>query len=227
MLLWGRNVGWRCLRIAWWGEYLCLLGMRYRPLGSRGLRRGSEAARLLGLWVRIPPGACLSLVSVVCCQVEVSVSGWSLVQRSPTECDRESSTMRRPWSPGGCCAKVKHEGWGNREVDKNYITRSLVICTPHQILFRWWNRVKWNERARSTHGGEVMCIQGFGGKTWGKETTPKTPGVDRRVILRWIFRTWDGADGLDLYGSGHGHVAGTCERGNEPSGSIKCREFRE
>jgi hypothetical protein len=38
------------------------------------------------LWVRIPPGAWLSVVSVVCCQVEVSVTGWSLVQRSPTDC---------------------------------------------------------------------------------------------------------------------------------------------
>jgi hypothetical protein len=28
---------------------------------------------------------CLSFVSVVCCQVEVSATGWSLVQRSPTE----------------------------------------------------------------------------------------------------------------------------------------------
>jgi hypothetical protein len=28
----------------------------------------------------------LSLVSVVCCQVEVSATSWSLVQRSPTEC---------------------------------------------------------------------------------------------------------------------------------------------
>jgi len=36
-------------------------------------------------------------VSVVCYQVEVSASGRSLVQRSPTECDRESSIMRRPW----------------------------------------------------------------------------------------------------------------------------------
>jgi hypothetical protein len=40
---------------------------------------------------------CLFLVSVVCCQVEVSATGWSLVQRSPTECgvskkcDREAS----------------------------------------------------------------------------------------------------------------------------------------
>jgi hypothetical protein len=38
-------------------------------------------------------------VSVVCCQVEVSATGWSLVQRSPTdcgvsECDRETSTKR-------------------------------------------------------------------------------------------------------------------------------------
>ena len=39
-------------------------------------RHGSEAARLLGLWVLIPPGLWMSLpVSVVCCQVEVCVSG--------------------------------------------------------------------------------------------------------------------------------------------------------
>ena len=39
------------------------------------LRRGSKAARLLGLWVRIPPGAWMSVLSVVCCQVEVSCDG--------------------------------------------------------------------------------------------------------------------------------------------------------
>jgi hypothetical protein len=38
---------------------------------------------------------CLSLLSIVCFQVQVSVSGWSLIQRSP-ECDREASTMRGP-----------------------------------------------------------------------------------------------------------------------------------
>jgi len=43
--------------------------------------------RLLpGIVVRIPPGAWMSVVSVVCCQVEVSESGWSLVQSSPTDC---------------------------------------------------------------------------------------------------------------------------------------------
>jgi len=47
----------------------------------------SAATRLLKLWVRIPPGyGCLSVVSVVCCEVQVSGTSWSLVQRSPTDC---------------------------------------------------------------------------------------------------------------------------------------------
>jgi len=56
---------------------------------------------LLELCFRIQQGhGCLSVLSVVCCQVEVPSSVWSLVQRSRTECgasecDRESSIMRR------------------------------------------------------------------------------------------------------------------------------------
>ena len=51
---------------------------------------------------------CLSFVRVVCCQVEVSSSGLSLVQRSPTECgaseyDPEASILRRPGPTRGCC----------------------------------------------------------------------------------------------------------------------------
>jgi hypothetical protein len=75
-----------------------------------GLRRGSVAARLLRLWVRILEGhGCLSIVSVVCCQVKISVTSWSVVQRSLTDfgaslcvcvcvcvCDLETSSMRRP-----------------------------------------------------------------------------------------------------------------------------------
>jgi len=30
---------------------------------------------------------------------------------------------------------------------------------------------------------------------------------------------------LDWVASGYGQVAGTCECGNEPSGSVKCGEF--
>jgi len=53
----------------------------------RGLRRGSADARLLGLRVRIPPEAWMSVcVSVTCCHVEVRAWGWSLVQTRPTLC---------------------------------------------------------------------------------------------------------------------------------------------
>jgi hypothetical protein len=51
----------------------------------------------------------MSVLRELCCQVEVSVSGRSLVQRSLIECDVsecncEASIMRRPWSTRGCCA---------------------------------------------------------------------------------------------------------------------------
>ena len=56
------------------------------------------------------------------CQVEVSTSGRSLVQRSPTECcvsecDREASTVTRPWPTRGCRAMK----------EKNYTTYDFFI----------------------------------------------------------------------------------------------------
>ena len=38
----------------------------------------------------------MSRMSVVCCQVEVYTSDWSLVQSAVSERDREASTMKRP-----------------------------------------------------------------------------------------------------------------------------------
>jgi hypothetical protein len=54
-----------------------LTNFLFMPIPVTALsRHWSAAARLLGLWVRIPPAnGCLSLVSVVCCQVEVSAMG--------------------------------------------------------------------------------------------------------------------------------------------------------
>jgi hypothetical protein len=52
-------------------------------------------------------------LSVMCCHVEVSASGWQLVQRSATECgvsecDREAEIMR-PWPTRRCCAMGKNK----------------------------------------------------------------------------------------------------------------------
>jgi hypothetical protein len=50
------------------------------------------------------------------------------------------------------------------------------------------------------------------------------PDVDGRIILKWIFKKWDGAwTGLSWLRIGTG--GGSCKCGNETSGSIKCREF--
>ena len=51
-------------------------------------------------------GMDVSLASVVYCQAEVSATGWSLVQRIPTECgvsecDCEGPIMRSPWATRG------------------------------------------------------------------------------------------------------------------------------
>jgi hypothetical protein len=53
-------------------NYICRMGRSQWPCG---LRRRSEAARLLRLWVRIPAEAWMSVLSVVCCQVVVSATG--------------------------------------------------------------------------------------------------------------------------------------------------------
>ena len=58
-----------------------------RSQWPRGLRRGSAAARLLRSCVRTHRRhGCLSVVSIVCCQVEVSATSRPLVQRSSTDC---------------------------------------------------------------------------------------------------------------------------------------------
>jgi len=50
-------------------------------------------------------------------------------------------------------------------------------------------------------------------------------GVEGGIILRWIYRKWDGdMDWIDL-AQDRGQVTGTCECGNELSASINCSEF--
>jgi hypothetical protein len=53
------------------------------------------------------------------------------------------------------------------------------------------------------------------------------PGVDGRIILRWIFRKSDVGYKVDRADSGYGQVAGSCECGTEPSCSMKCEEFHD
>ena len=91
----------------------------------RGLRRRSAAVRILRSWVRISWNGYLSGVSVVCCQVQVSVTILSLVQRSPTwcvvVCDLETSRMRKPWPALGRSAKKKQKIKNQQKCKLNWI----------------------------------------------------------------------------------------------------------
>jgi hypothetical protein len=90
-------------------NYTLINGRSQRP---HDLRRRSAAARLLSLWVRIPPRAWNS----VCCECCL-LSGRGLCDELITRpeesyrlwcvvvCDTETSWMRRPWPTGGCFVK--------------------------------------------------------------------------------------------------------------------------
>ena len=57
---------------------------------------------LAGIDVSVPLGSWMSVVSVVCCQVEVSASGRSLVQRrSPTKALTPQGLLRHGEGGGG------------------------------------------------------------------------------------------------------------------------------
>jgi hypothetical protein len=46
---------------------------------------------------------------------------------------------------------------------------------------------------------------------------PEYEGVDRRIILKWIFKLIGFTEsGMDSCGSGQEPVAGSCEHGNGP-----------
>ena len=100
---------------------------RRRSERPHGLRRRSAAACLLRWWVRIPPGAGMFVMTVVCCQVEVSAMSWSLVQRSPTECGASFCVWSTNLLNKGALAH-----WGlSRQKPKN----KKRIYTPSVVSF--------------------------------------------------------------------------------------------
>jgi len=41
------------------------------------------------------------------------------------------------------------------------------------------------------YGGEERCIQGFGGGNLRERDNLGDPGIDGRIIFKWVFREWD------------------------------------
>jgi hypothetical protein len=83
---------------------------------------------------------CLSVVSVVCCQVEVFATGWSLVQRSPTEFGVSKKCvivkprkMRRSRPPRSCRA-IKKIGFVTYFNITVFYFVAVVLKSPTHLL---------------------------------------------------------------------------------------------
>jgi hypothetical protein len=114
--------------------------MLCRSQWQRGLRGRSTAARLLRLWVRIPPGhVCLSVVTFVYFQVEISATSWSLVQGV-----LQTVVRRCVWSRN----LVNEEAmahWGCYVKKVMHCCRSLVLNRKNSgvVSSRRWFGISW------------------------------------------------------------------------------------
>jgi len=116
-------------------------GPRGRSQWPRGLWSGSAAARLLRVWVRIPPEAWI-FVCCECCvlldrglcvglitRLQESYRLWCVIV-----CDLETSWMRRPRPTVGCCAMVKKTGTFHF-VELNSVSDRCIIQLL--VTFSW------------------------------------------------------------------------------------------
>ena len=149
------------------GYIRVLLGRSQWP---RGLRRRSAAARLLRLWVWIPPGAWM-FVCCECCVLSGRGLGDELITR-PEEsyrlwcvvvCDLETPWMRRPWPTGGCRArnkKVLLEFQKSRSTyyeAKCYLKRNLYSLAWHilgAVCYPW----ETGKKSCKRDGRRVVCL---------------------------------------------------------------------
>jgi hypothetical protein len=111
------------------------------------------------------------VICVVCCQVEVSATIWSLVQRSPTDCGASLCVIKKPRERGSHSPRWAAE---QEKTNKNleiYNLQFYAILLCFRTLFQWrthelfrkgggvFNKFSWEERAeRAGSGGGKTCI---------------------------------------------------------------------
>ena len=133
---------------------------------------------------------CLSVVSFECRQVEVSVTGRSPVQMSPTECDVSecdlgTSKMRRPRSTEDCRAK-KNTGIILMLQLFSEMWRKIICALVPEV----WIKYRQVSITNEIKLGKTLIrpVLPYGSETWVLSKSDEAIlGVIERKILRAIF----------------------------------------
>jgi hypothetical protein len=82
---------------------------------------------------------CLSVVSVVCCQVEVFATSWSLVQRSPTDCGASLLWSRNlvALARWGLLYQIKKCKTASFEISNLCIGLCILYCCLYKCHHTW------------------------------------------------------------------------------------------
>ena len=85
---------------------------------------------------------CLSVMSVVSCQVEIRATGWSLVQRSHTDCGASLCLIKKPQKWGGHDPR-----WAAapQKTNKLLTAQKAIVC-PYDLYYSYSLRINWLQR---------------------------------------------------------------------------------
>ena len=127
---------------------------------------------------------------------------WSLTLREERRLKLlENKILKRIFSP-------KRDELTEEWRKLHYEELNDLYCSPNIIQV-----IKSRIMRPVVHVARMVRIQVHVGFWWGflrERVHLEDPVVDGRIILRWIFRTWDVRAWTGLNGSGYGQGAGTC-----------------
>jgi hypothetical protein len=174
------------------------------PVAARVYRRS-----LAGIVGSNPAGGMMSVSCECCVLSELSASGWSIVQRNPTECgvsecDHEASITRRPWPTRDCCAMQMYV-WTQTPnnaffILHTYIRPALIprsqaqtqfpnihtdTCTRGCFLSRIVVQWKGKSDFSDTRGSRIFTVTQFVVKYWKRHIRPFKSVPTRRVGSRY------------------------------------------
>jgi hypothetical protein len=93
----------------------------------------------------------------------------------------------------------------------------ILYSSPNIIRQIKSRRMRWGGGTCGTHGRGEKSVKVFGGKATRDHL--EVQGVNGKMESEWVLGRLTGECRVDSVGSGYGPLAGSCEYGDEPSGS--------